>query len=148
MVKVCKLISGEIKLVVPKDIRWKVVRYQHDDNGHPGPKRTLESISKKCWFTKIKQFVLKYVNSCTSCQYAKTPTGRNRGNLFPIEIIEKPFHTLHLDHLGSFCKSPNGNNYWLVIVDAFTKFTWTEAVKNTRTKSVIDCLELMIKFCA
>lgn len=27
MVKVCKLISGEIKLVVPKDIRWKVVRY-------------------------------------------------------------------------------------------------------------------------
>ncbi|KAJ8973137.1 hypothetical protein NQ317_001873 [Molorchus minor] len=145
--KVCKVINNEIKLLIPKDIRWGLVKLYHDDNGHPGPKRTLDAITKKYWFSKIKQFVAKYVNACIPCLCAKVPTRRRRGHLYPIKKIDRPFHTLHLDHLGPFCKSPNGNSYLLVVVEAFTKFTWLEAVKDTSTRPVIDCLRLLMKFC-
>jgi hypothetical protein len=127
---------------MPKDP--DVVGQYHDENGHPGFKRTYESISKNYWFAKMKRFVTKYINACIPCLCAKKPTGKRRGYLHPIPKVEQPFHTLHLDHLGPFCRTANDNVYVLVTVDAFTKFTWLEALKDTSTKTII-CL-LIIAF--
>jgi hypothetical protein len=144
--KICRVVNNENKLLIPKDVRWRIVRQYHDENGHPGFKRTYESISKNYWFAKMKRFVTKYINACIPCLCAKKPTGKRRGYLHPIPKVEQPFHTLHLDHLGPFCRTANDNVYVLVTVDAFTKFTWLEAVKDTSTKPIIQCLKLLMKF--
>lgn len=143
--KICRVINKENRILIPKDVRWRVVKLQHDDNGHPGLKRTLESIQRKYWFPQMKEFVTKYVKSCIPCLSVKKPTGKRKGYLHPIPKMNKPFHTLHLDHLGPFCRTGNGNVYMLVIVDAFTKYVWIEAVPDTSTKHVVQCLKLLIK---
>lgn len=57
------------------------------------------------------------------------------GHFFPIEKICIPFHTIHIDHLGPFVRSKNGNTHILTIVDGFTKYVFVRAVKNMKTKT-------------
>lgn len=47
---------------------------------------------------------------------------------------------MHTDHVGPFESSNKKNKYVLVIVDAFTKFTIIEPVKDTRAKRTIKIL--------
>lgn len=143
--RICRVVNGENKILIPKHVQWRIVKQYHDDYGHPGFKRTLEAISNIYWFSKMRRFIKKYVESCIPCLCTKRPTGRRRGFLHPIERVARPFHTLHLDHLGPFCKTKNGNVHLLVVVDGFTKFTWLEAVPDTSTKPIITCLLLLMK---
>lgn len=57
--------------VVPKGVRWQVVKQNHDDIGHFSVDKTLEKIMAVYWFSKMRSFVKKYVRSCLECTYAK-----------------------------------------------------------------------------
>lgn len=88
----------------------------------------------------MTRFIRKYVNSCLDCLYKRSQYGRPEGELHPIEKVPEPLHTVHVDHLGPFCKSRSGNNYLLLIVDSFTKFTWAVPVRTTKAGEVIKAL--------
>lgn len=143
--KVCKIINGEPKIFIPRDLRWRVTKMHHDDNGHPGWQRALDSIRETYWFVDMKNFVKKFVTNCIACMTNKRPTGKRKIALHPIEKVAIPFHTLHMDHLGPFCKSPLGNAHILVIIDGFTKFVWLEAVPDTGSLHVCNTVEQLIK---
>lgn len=32
--KVCRIVDGEPKIIISRDVRWRVVKMFHDDNGH------------------------------------------------------------------------------------------------------------------
>lgn len=141
----CKLVDGKTKIVIPKSVRWRVVKMFHDDNGHMCSEKVIKLIRKKYWFEKLRRFVTKYVKSCISCQFAKKPTGMQRGQLHPIDKGSVPFETIHVDHLGPFCESRNGNSYLLLVVDGFTKYTWLQPVQNTKAEHVLSTLALIEK---
>lgn len=119
--------------VVPKGVRWQVLKSNHDEIGHFGFDKTLEIIKNKYWFSKMRKFIKKYVQSCLECAHAKVPSGKRAGKLHPIEKVDKPFHTLHIDHLGPFVRSRRKNIYLLLIIDAFTKFVILVPVKSTKS---------------
>lgn len=81
----------------------------------------------------MRKFIKKYVQSCLQCAHAKIPSGKKAGKLHPIEKVDKPFHTLHIDHLGPFVRSRRKNAYLLLIIDAFTKFVILVPVKSTKS---------------
>lgn len=135
-------VQDDTRLVIPKNARWQICKANHDDLGHFGYTKTLERIQSQYWFPKLRRYVKKYVASCIDCAFNKDNSARTRrGLLHPIEKIAKPFHTLHLDHLGPFVRSKNCNNYILTIVDAFTKYLFARPVKDTKTKNVVKILE-------
>lgn len=70
--------------------------------------------------------------------------GKREGYLHPIEKVEVPFHTLHMDHLGPFNPSSGGKRHILAIIDAFTKFIFLHAVKSTNTAAVTRYLPTLI----
>lgn len=86
----------------------------------------------------------KYTNACLNCAYYKNTTLKRIGKLHPIEKIAVPFHTIHIDHMGTFETSAAKNKFIFVIVDTFTKFTIIEPVRTTKVKSVIKILEGVI----
>uniref|UniRef100_V5GUH8 Integrase catalytic domain-containing protein n=1 Tax=Anoplophora glabripennis TaxID=217634 RepID=V5GUH8_ANOGL len=65
-------------------------------------------------------------------------------NILTKKKITVPYHTMHNDHLGPFIKSKKGNTQLLVMVDGFTKFTILEPVRNTKTKHVVKCMQVII----
>lgn len=135
-------VGDELRLVVPKDARWQVCRANHDDVGHFGIAKTLERVQSRYWFPKLRRFVKKYVSACIDCAYNKDSAAKVRaGYLHPINKVEQPFHTLHLDHLGPFVRSKTGNCYILTIVDGFTKYVFARPVKDTKTKNVVKVLD-------
>lgn len=85
--------------------------------------------------------VKNYLKSCVECAYHKAKTGKQEGELHNIERVPIPFHTANIDHLGPFPKSLKGNAHVLVYIDNFTKYTYIEAVKDTKTKHVIKSLK-------
>lgn len=129
------------KWVIPKSARRRILMYYHDGAGHFAIDKTLEAVSARYWFPAMRSYVKNYIRSCLGCMYNKIPSGKRPGRLNPIEKIETPMDTLHIDHLGPFVTSVKRNAYLIVIVDAFTKFIFLKAVPNTKTAPVTRFLE-------
>ncbi|KAL0810525.1 hypothetical protein ABMA28_010646 [Loxostege sticticalis] len=91
--KIYRVVDSQLKWLVPRGFRWQILKKCHDK---------LKSLY---WFPKMTKFVKKYVSSCLECSYHKIPTGKRQGMLHPIPKIDRPFHTVHMDHLGPFSKS-------------------------------------------
>jgi hypothetical protein len=143
--KVYRITETGLRWVVPKANRFQILQMSHDDVGHFAFDKTHELVSSKYWFKRMRQFIDKYVRSCLNCLYFKTPGGKPQGFLHPIKKEPKPFHTVHVDHVGPFIKTKTGKTQVLVMIDAFTKFILLYAVKSTRAKFAINSLNKMIK---
>lgn len=133
--------NDTLKWVVPKCARFQLCKLNHDEIGHFSIEKTLNKIQKDFWFPKMKRFITKYVKSCIECAYSKEPSGPKEGHLHPIHKIDKPFDTVHIDHLGPFVKSSKGYCYLLVLVDGFTKFCLLKPIRNLKSKLSIAVLE-------
>lgn len=129
-----------LRWVVPKGCRWQILQKNHDQIGHFGFEKTFDRIKQHFWFSKMRKFVKKYVNSCLECAHSKIPAGKKEGYLHPIPKVSTPFHTIHIDHVGPFVPSKRKNSYILVIIDAYTKFIVLKAVKNTKSNTSIAVL--------
>lgn len=70
------------------------------------------------WYNMSKD-CLDYITSCRTCNQNKKPNVRPKASLgqfhagFPLERV-------HLDILGPFYTSEDGNNYVLMMIDQFT----------------------------
>lgn len=128
------------KWVVPKGVRWQVVKQNHDDIGHFAFEKTLDKVKASYWFPKMRKFIKKYVESCLECNHSKSIVGKKPGFLHPIDKDGIPFHTIHIDHVGPFVKSTKGNMFILVIIDAYTKYIYLKAVRNTKTSTTLKVL--------
>lgn len=102
-------VNGDMKWVVPKDVRWKVIKGCHDDMGHFGYDKTMQQVKKYYWFQKMAKKVKNYLNSCVECAYHKPKAGKSEGELHNIKRVPVPFRTANIDHLGPFPKSLKGN---------------------------------------
>lgn len=126
-----------LKWLVPKGVRWQILKSCHDDIGHFSTEKTLDKVSEKFWFSKMRKFVKKYVQACLECAHSKVPAGRKSGFLHPIPKVSTPFNTIHADHLGPFNPSKNKNKYLLIIIDSYSKFIVLRPVKSTKASTTI-----------
>jgi hypothetical protein len=107
--RICRKVDDKLLWVVPKPIRWRVVRGSHDEMGHYGEEKTLKHLRQYYWFPKMVPFVRKYLAACVECAYHKEASGRKEGELHNVPRIPIPFKTVHMDHLGPFPDSSSRN---------------------------------------
>jgi hypothetical protein len=141
--KVYKITPNGLRWVVPQLGRYQLLRWAHDahdETGHFAFDKTYELISSQYWFKGMRRFIKKYIKNCLDCLFFKSPAGKLPGELHPIPKVPRPFHTVHVDHLGPFVKTKKGNTYVFVAIDAFTKFILLYAVRNTKTNLVTKSL--------
>lgn len=129
--------NDKLLLVIPSAVRWRMIKYFHDDYGHFGVDSTVERIKQEFWFRRMKNYVKSYINACIECYFNKRPGGAPEGRLYGIDIIPIPFRILHMDYLGPFPRSSRGNLYILGITDAFSKYIIVAAVKSTKTTTAL-----------
>lgn len=130
-------IDNKLKWVVPRGVKWQILRMNHDNAGHFGFEKTLSRIRESFWFPKMRRFTKKYVSACLECAHHKAPGRAKKGLLHVTPRVDIPFHTLHADHLGPFVRSKRGNAYLLTVIDAFTKYINIKAVRDTKTATAI-----------
>ncbi|KAK9720745.1 Integrase core domain [Popillia japonica] len=114
----------------------------------------------------MKKFVKKCLDNCIECLQHNYKNITNEGYLHSIDKGDRPFDTLHLDHLkipeksrqghkyilcivDAFSKIPEksrqGHKYILCIVDAFSKFTFLEPTKTTNATEVLKVMYQLTK---
>ena len=122
------------RLVIPEALREKIVDIAHE--GHMGITKTKALLREKVWFPKIDQLVEKKVKSCLACQVT---TPRNeREPLIMSELPSAPWTEVSVD----FGTAPTGlNEYFLVIIDDYSRYPVVEMVRSTNAKSVIPVLD-------
>lgn len=92
----------------------------------------------------MKRYITGFVGLCLGCLYNKVLGGKRQGKIHTINKIGIPFHTIHVDHLGSFVKSINNNIYLFVLIDSFTKFSILKIFKNTKSSTTAKFMSEII----
>lgn len=104
----------------------------------------MANILQDFWFSEIKRYVRQHIRMCFECLLTKNPRGKRPGLLHPIPLGRRPFETVHIDHVGPFITTRNGNKHILVLVNNFTKFVILFVVKDTTSESFLECTRLFV----
>lgn len=117
-----------------------IISAHHDKMAHCGVRKTLEEIKQQYWFPNMGKKIYDYVENCITCLTANSSFNSTEGKTQLFPLPEKPMQTLHADHFGPLQEAKNHYKHILVIVDAFTLFTWLFATKSTTANETIKCM--------
>jgi len=117
-----------------------VLRVHHDDAGHCAKEKTYQSIVQNYWFPSMRKRTYDYVDNCFKCIMANDSTNRfeKETSLYPLPTV--PMDTIHIDHFGPLQPTEQRFKHVLVIVDAFSRYTWLRPVKSTTSRESIEHL--------
>ncbi|XP_062537710.1 uncharacterized protein K02A2.6-like [Armigeres subalbatus] len=110
------LTYGE-RLVIPSKFRDRVLRVLH--KGHPGVERMRSIARNYVYWPGIDEQINHRVRTCVECSRAAKTNSKTNMESWPTP--EKPWQRIHADYAG-----PVDGNYYLIVVDAFSK--WPEVI--------------------
>lgn len=131
-------------MVVPKERRQEIIRQHHDPPtcGHLGVYKTVNRLSMRYYWPKMRYDVAKYIKSCTICLKTKPeqkpPAGMMRSQ---IPTVSKPWQLVSADIVGPLPRSTNRNCYILSVCDCFSKFVLLFPMRTATAATVTRLIE-------
>ena len=127
-------------LMVPQSMRSEILEGCHDcpTSGHLGQHKTLSRVKKSFLWHEMRQDVIEYVRTCPKCNKNKKPSIKPKAGLGCFRA-GAPMERVHMDMLGPFPPSEQGNKYILVMVDQFTKWVEIHALPDVTAISTAKC---------
>ncbi|PAA81343.1 hypothetical protein BOX15_Mlig024196g4 [Macrostomum lignano] len=120
-----------LRVVIPRSVQRMVLELLHD--GHPGIV-AMKSIARlHVWFPGIDSAIEDLVRSCEGCQLQRNLPAQ--APVQPLVWPEKPWTRIQLDYMGPF-----HGYFWLIIVDATSKWVEIFPMKHATTSKTIECL--------
>jgi transposase InsO family protein len=131
-------------VVIPHAMREEVLRFAHDAklSGHMGCGNTLARARHCCFWYGMSRDIRNYVLSCNLCSKYKGVTRRKTA--LRRYHAGYPMERVHLDILGPFTPSDNGNVYILSMIDQFSK--WIEFAAIPEQTALIIAKEFVERF--
>ena len=124
-------------LVIPTTLQNGILENFHDNltGGHLGRDKTLEKIKARYYWVGMAADVKSFVARCPVCLLSKRPKQYPRASLKNFQA-GMPNDRVHLDILGPFCQSLDGNRCVLMIIDQFTRWVEMVAVPNQEAETL------------
>ena len=119
------------RVVVPPKLRARLMEELH--MGHSGASRMKELARSYVWWPNLDKNLEELANSCQDCLSLRAMP--SKAELHPWEWPDRPWHRIHVDYAG-----PVDGRYFLVIVDAHSKWVDVYPTSGTTTKETIQCL--------
>ena len=107
-------------IVLPMEYRMIVLHFVHDRSGHHGHDKTLHTLRERFDWPTMHSDVIRYINTCDTCQKTKNPMGRVKHLLRNI-VTGRPNECVQIDHL-KLPKTHRGHIGLLVMIDHFSKY--------------------------
>lgn len=128
------------KLVIPYELRKKLIVEIHENMGHIGAYRTYAEISRTYYWSGIQRDVKKVVLVCDLCQWVKVSNQVMEGQYMHV-TSNCPNELLCVDFFGPLPRSTGGVQYIFVILDAFSRFVTLYSMKRATTQVSIIKLQ-------
>ena len=117
------------RVVVPQTGRKSVMEQLHD--GHPGTSRMKSLARSFVWWPQMDDDIADRVKSCNQCQL--TRHAPQPAPLHPWEWPDRPWTRLHIDYAQPYLEK-----WFLIVVDAHSKWLEVKIVKSATTANTID----------
>lgn len=113
------------KQVVPKGQRQEIISVAHNvaTSAHAGVYKTYHRICERYYWPKLRSDVARYVKNCKICAAYKSDQKGPRGLMTIPPSVCRPWEVIATDLMGPFPRSTRGNQYILVVMDSFSKFS-------------------------
>jgi len=134
-----KEIGDDMRVVVPRAMQMRIIEKAHEQ-GHFGVNKTEALIKTDYYIPNLRSKIERVIRNCVACILAERRHGKQECFLNPIEKGSVPLDTFHVDHLGPLASTKKRYVHVLVVVDAFSKFTWLYAVRSTSAAEIINRL--------
>ena len=121
------------RLIIPQSLQRHVVDLAH--SGHLGIVKTKTLLREKVWFPFIDSIVEEKCKNCIPC-LAVSPHNTPEP-IKPSVLPDRPWDEVSIDFLGSIGTS----NYFMVVIDDYSRFPVVEALTSISAKSVIPRLD-------
>ena len=112
------------RVIIPGKLRSKMLGELHKE--HVGATRMKQLARSYLWWPGLDKDLENLVNSCDVCLELRP--NPKKAPLHPWEYPDKPWSRIHIDYAG-----PVQNTYFLVVVDAYSK--WAEIMKTANPNS-------------
>ncbi|KMQ86932.1 pro-pol polyprotein [Lasius niger] len=129
--------------LVPDSMITNIIRIYHDNMAHCGLDKTVKGILSNYWFPSLRKKVQVHIDNCLICLLSNSTANTREGELQITDNPTHPFQTIHTDHFGPLNQTDNGSKHILLVVDAFSRFTWLFATKSTGSKEVVKNLSTL-----
>ena len=132
------------RVYVPQTMRKQVLYHFHDHvtAGHPGVRKTFESVSENFYFPELRKFVKHYVEQCEVCQRTKLPRQHPHGLLQPLPIPKINWASVGMDFVVDLPESSGFNAIWTVGCRRSKKFHF---IATHKTVTAEQLAQLYIK---
>lgn len=119
------------RVIIPRSLRKRVLEELH--SAHVGMSKMKGLARGYVWWPQIDSDIENIVRSCQSClQFQREPPKTIN---HPWEEPREPFQRVHIDHAGPF-----KGQYFLLIIDAYTKWLEVFPVRNVTSQVTIERL--------
>lgn len=132
--------DGKYLLYLPKSMQHEIIKSIHEQ-GHFNAVKVEHLLRQEYDFPKLTEKVKFIASNCVKCILAARKHGKQECFLNPINKIDIPLHTYHVDHVGPLQSTNKGYKHLFVIVDGFTKFVWLYPVKTLATSEILEKLK-------
>lgn len=131
----------EWKRCVPKELRERILREEHDKAFHIGYEKLLGKIQKRFFWPGMATSIRKFLGTCATCKECKPANISQHPEMGRQRLSTKPFQILAIDFIQSLPRSKAGNTHLLVLMDLFSKWTMLVPVKKISTSGIKKVLE-------
>jgi len=108
------------RLCIPPDeqLRTRLIQECHDTPlaGHLGSAKTADQLRRRFYWKGMDEEVRQYVLTCVECQRNKPSQQLPGGQLMPLEIPPRAWHTVSMDFITQLPRSRGGNDCIVVFV--------------------------------
>jgi hypothetical protein len=134
--------DAEKRIAVPNAMRSEIVQEAHNSKmaGHAGIFKTMERLRQAFWWPDMDKDVDAHIKACKPCQATTNKSTRPVPPLEQLPIPNGPNWRVHVDLFGPLQTSEQGNNYVLVMTDAFTKLVQLRAIKGKDAATVAEAI--------
>ena len=122
---------GRIQLVVPLQLRSKILEVYHDSvfSTHPGHREMAAKVAKQYFWNGMNGDISNYVNNCNVCQLVKRAHKTITPPLGPHPVARTIGERWSLDFLERLRPSKDGYRHVVIAVEHVTRFVLLEPLK-------------------
>ena len=129
--------GGEDRLlkVVPEEWKARLMSGFHDELGHPGISRTNATIRTKYYWHSMSLDIRRFIETCSVCQIVKPNRARAPLQQHPLSFFNQ---RVFWDVKGPLSVTRRGNEFYLVIVDGFSRWTEILPLRDIKASTVFQ----------
>jgi hypothetical protein len=129
------------KILVPENLRSKLIEKFHKIFGHIGTKKMLKLISTCYFWPKMTELISNFVKNCSVCQTNKIIKIKKYGSLSQLGPALQPYDIVSIDTVGGFSGYNSKKQYIHIAIDHFTRYLWTLSSKTQSAKDFINLIK-------